>query len=190
MSAYSLTRLGIISACAERTISGYAGRLDLKDHLRVCGADNIAATLKFLRSGSSPRVRSGRHLISVAAVVVGIISACAERTWACRMSPSSPRDHLRVCGADMGQFGTYADCQGSSPRVRSGLTQGVSCDVSHGIISACAERTARASVMGSRMRDHLRVCGADGAFALGLESVAGSSPRVRSGHSQTCADQL
>ena len=46
----------------------------------MCGAVQNRKPKGLRAWGSSPRVRSGRHLISVAAVVVGIISACAERS--------------------------------------------------------------------------------------------------------------
>ena len=118
------------------------------------------------------------------------------------------RDHLRVCGADSDSNGTRTDGLGSSPRVRSRHHDTDSQAVAEGIISACAEQTRSAHCSASRLRDHLRVCGADapgeteseqhggdedhlrvcGADALPeLEDLLerGSSPRVRS---RLCGD--
>lgn len=86
-------------------------------------------------------MRSGLGVILEEDPVVGIISACAERT-----SIQSPWswflwDHLRVCGADCDRLMLIGLIWGSSPRVRSGPVEvGVVGD-RHGIISACAERT-------------------------------------------------
>ena len=116
-----LDLLGIISACAEQTLIGYANGGLLRDHLRVCGADRKPYDYLSRRWGSSPRVRSrpadsaGRHRVP------GIISACAEQT--CRLSRLwlSPGDHLRVCGADNPVCRPTSYAMGSSPRVRSRL---------------------------------------------------------------------
>ena len=70
------------------------------DHLRVCGADyrNIHSFTDPV--GSSPRVRSGLLADRARVRALGIISACAERTWRMRSVTCLSRDHLRVCGAD------------------------------------------------------------------------------------------
>ena len=57
----TLTRehaFGIISACAEQTISKQAGANKGGDHLRVCGADTSVRFCGACGAGSSPRVRS------------------------------------------------------------------------------------------------------------------------------------
>ena len=73
-------RIGIISACAERTVAGKADKDHKQDHLRVCGADNGLPTDQSSWVGSSPRVRSGPTVAPTGVAAVGIISACAERT--------------------------------------------------------------------------------------------------------------
>ena len=50
-----------------------------------------------------------------------------------------------------------------------------------GIISACAERSRRASYASAGSKDHLRVCGAVHCARMAAYDLAGSSPRVRSG---------
>ena len=50
------------------------------DHLRVCGAVLPCLMQSAVRSGSSPRVRSGLRLAGSPVFLDGIISACAERS--------------------------------------------------------------------------------------------------------------
>ena len=83
-------RWGIISACAERSVSNMRQTFAYRDHLRVCGAVGGVITAAGGNLGSSPRVRSGRirgilhpaddRIISACAERSGIISACAERS--------------------------------------------------------------------------------------------------------------
>ena len=69
---------------------------------------------------------------------------------------------------------------GSSPRVRSRLSDARARFRQPGIISACAEQTLELLASGEFWGDHLRVCGADRHQMTRLEQSAGSSPRVRS----------
>ena len=92
-------RWGIISACAERSVSNMRQTFAYRDHLRVCGAVGGVITAAGGNLGSSPRVRSGRIRGILHPADDRIISACAERSRP-RTARSSPRrDHLRVCGA-------------------------------------------------------------------------------------------
>ena len=121
-------RRGITSACAEQTTCYADKHTNVRDHLRVCGADSPACdTIHDLR-GSHPRSP-------------GIISACAEQTSRSSFPLRACRDHLRVCGADPDSFGSLRTIMGSPPRVRSRL-KGI--DIGHillRITSACAEQT-------------------------------------------------
>ena len=171
---------GIISACAEQTdlhaLFGTSGR----DHLRVCGADLIGLLKQKSKHGSSPRVRSRLRESLPSSHSTGIISACAEQTTAPIPSPNSRWDHLRVCGADLLCLGVFDELVGSSPRVRSRHERGFLLAGAVGIISACAEQTMRGRPGRCRIRDHLRVCGADEDAVVKTIPVTGSSPRVRS----------
>ena len=109
-----------------------------------------------------------------------IISACAEQTWPWTGRRSPPRDHLRVCGADLPPYPSRRTRMGSSPRVRSRPVIERGLCRRRGIISACAEQTHPSSCRRARNGDHLRVCGADVAVYETFGWVRGSSPRVRS----------
>ena len=133
--------LGIISACAERSMVCRPSSPLTRDHLRVCGAVIVNDGRDVTEHGSSPRVRSGRRRIVRHAACRGIISACAERSLDCGMLTAWRRDHLRVCGAvSFGVDATNVN-KGSSPRVRSGPVRVAFAHDGRGIISACAERS-------------------------------------------------
>ena len=175
-----VTRGGIISACAEQTVSSASRSGSARDHLRVCGADSHCTRQTIHRSGSSPRVRSRHIPRPVADEVSGIISACAEQTSFQADAKLAAGDHLRVCGADNNASTADLGMMGSSPRVRSRQLACVHARHPCGIISACAEQTRRPMGLTGVRRDHLRVCGADQGVAPNEQDGQGSSPRVRS----------
>ena len=132
--------IGITSACAEQTDVWQSFQFDVRDHLRVCGAD--AATVGDLsgKYGSPPRVRSRRDDRDVLVDRGGITSACAEQTNGSMCLTLRNGDHLRVCGADIERSQQVIDLGGSPPRVRS-------------------RRSTHAANTPATV-DHLRVCGA------------------------------
>ena len=71
---------GIISACAEQTDLTSGEQNSTRDHLRVCGADDIMICFHCSDLGSSPRVRSRHHRPDPQTAPRRIISACAEQT--------------------------------------------------------------------------------------------------------------
>ena len=153
--------VGIISACAEQTMDQTRQREIQPDHLRVCGADSGTSAQQWIRSGSSPRVRSRPLCRPAYATITGIISACAEQTprrfhpcggggiiSACAeqtmfhaVGAWASWDHLRVCGADGRWHSSDSEDRGSSPRVRSRQSGVQFHHALEGIISACAEQT-------------------------------------------------
>ena len=175
------TRIGgIISACAEQTVQQATGACSAEDHLRVCGADVTEDVENHVFLGSSPRVRSRPPIETRCRLRLGIISACAEQTSLPPNGRRCGRDHLRVCGADTTDGLPLGTLTGSSPRVRSRQVGVLRFAVDGGIISACAEQTAKLHHIRPRCWDHLRVCGADYGVASKGTTSMGSSPRVRS----------
>ena len=190
----------ITSACAEQTAGQSAWLAHFRDHLRVCGADQSACSMPIEvrgspprvrsrpaawswsdgRSGSPPRVRSRRPGRRRHNRRHGITSACAEQTPPFMTPQGSPRDHLRVCGADVLGNQLRRFTLGSPPRVRSRhVVHGLQVQ-RIGITSACAEQTLFGSTSATWQRDHLRVCGADAGWIVAAGVAAGSPPRVRS----------
>ena len=74
------TAAGIISACAEQTTLTGVPLRNMRDHLRVCGADLAVQRILGQYLGSSPRVRSRPIRATRPQAPQGIISACAEQT--------------------------------------------------------------------------------------------------------------
>ena len=138
---------GIISACAEQTMTLPTNSLNLRDHLRVCGADEICLCEYGCALGSSPRVRSRPYEHPHQRDEGGIISACAEQTRLFGFGRLLRKDHLRVCGADNPNDTDRSKPPGSSPRVRSRPQQVPQAGATGGIISACAEQTFRCPVL-------------------------------------------
>ena len=189
-SWFGLASVGIISACAEQTpVSFTADHLEW-DHLRVCGADFRVFSVLFKVKGSSPRVRSRPAQTHPQGARGGIISACAEQTTTVRRLSSVFGDHLRVCGADAIILAGLGVGAGSSPRVRSRRTGPIPEIDQLGIISACAEQTPIRNGACERVRDHLRVCGADRISQARKWQQSGSSPRVRSRRCEQSAPSL
>ena len=89
-----------------------------------------------------------------------------------------------MCGADTEQKLSFVKREGSSPRVRSRQARSGVQSARHGIISACAEQTFMLSTFRLVDGDHLRVCGADYPNIASELWFDGSSPRVRSRHSE------
>ena len=146
----------------------------------MCGADVDPLSDDTQITGSPPRVRSRRHFVAFVVLRVRITSACAEQTVYLMLPPNMVRDHLRVCGADMGCRTLSPLRTGSPPRVRSRLTGSDTIRFDRGITSACAEQTT-APIPSPNLRwDHLRVCGADTVSLLSNLRDGGSPPRVRS----------
>ena len=176
-----VTRSGIISACAERSVRHILARSIPWDHLRVCGAVDYIDLGIELPVGSSPRVRSGQMPLMKFSALSRIISACAERSTPTSSPSVAATDHLRVCGAVIVVRPRDEEQTGSSPRVRSGLRRRAVRGVLRRIISACAERSALGGLPLRLGTDHLRVCGAVRACIWSCLIELGSSPRVRSG---------
>ena len=177
---YTVLWSWIISACAEQTRRTVGRRSCTRDHLRVCGADEISMVMIGMIAGSSPRVRSRQQDAGDKPGRRGIISACAEQTRTAGSGCGLYRDHLRVCGADQTSRSRTTVVVGSSPRVRSRLLTVTVLPHVSGIISACAEQTRGTRTGGSCAEDHLRVCGADFSTEPLQSEIGGSSPRVRS----------
>ena len=132
----------ITSACAEQTGVSNRKALLVRDHLRVCGADDHGFAMMADGAGSPPRVRSRLAQWLVHHTASGITSACAEQTWLGASDCSYPKDHLRVCGADVRCLLHRLRHVGSPPRVRSRRPAEHPRIRPQRITSACAEQTA------------------------------------------------
>ena len=113
-------------------------------------------------------------------MTIRITSACAEQTPDSSSARNSPRDYLRVCGADPVSSHTNEMKAGLPPRVRSRPMPSCNRSSGGGITSACAEQTLVDRLSDMVDADYLRVCGADSVSALPVHPGNGLPPRVRS----------
>ena len=138
---FCFKRFRITPACAGRTRFTSYFCLDFWDHPRVCGKDSNLFKLVRLNSGSPPRVREGRTLISNIQIAQGITPACAGRTAVIAVILHFIQDHPRVCGKDQPNTLRLYLLLGSPPRVREGLTWVTAVPMRVRITPACAGRT-------------------------------------------------
>ena len=89
---------GIIPACAGSTKQLRLGRVQLRDHPRMCGEHKGLDERTATYEGSSPHVRGAPGRCPDNANAHGIIPACAGSTRARCLWTTSTRDHPRMCG--------------------------------------------------------------------------------------------
>ena len=114
-------RLGLIPACAGKTIQSIGIACSDRAHPRVCGENHVRYEQTLLRSGSSPRVRGKPSLEFQARRRRGLIPACAGKTWRVALNWTPARAHPRVCGENPSVQSLQNPAAGSSPRVRGKL---------------------------------------------------------------------
>ena len=129
---------GIIPAYAGNTAHGYLFVVFHEDHPRVCGEHMPCGARRRPESGSSPRMRGTRNVMTTVTLPLGIIPAYAGNTRnqnVLRLSRGiipayagntdvadaeflRHRDHPRVCGEHSNRVGDWFATLGSSPRMR------------------------------------------------------------------------
>ena len=88
----------LIPACAGKTLGPQRGLIGGWAHPRVCGENGFTDSRGDLQAGSSPRVR-GKHAPALAyAHPLGLIPACAGKTFASHSRRCRHQAHPRVCG--------------------------------------------------------------------------------------------
>ena len=150
-----------------------------QDHPRGCGEHENSGTDNLSEHGSSPRMR-GAHLIDSYFIHTSrIIPADAGSTSQGDPTTLDVKDHPRGCG-EHNMVSLSASMEyGSSPRMRgahSGRFDGVK---SIRIIPADAGSTPWCPATRRPSRDHPRGCGEHKLTHCIIESISGSSPRMR-----------
>ena len=145
----------------------------------MCGENLASPGLSFQVPGSSPRVRGKLTTIPAKAIQIGLIPACAGKTFGCCLLDRDRRAHPRVCGENERAYRASCRQSGSSPRVRGKLFD---CDGGFPVerlIPACAGKTNCSLPLPRTHRAHPRVCGENSPLDKDERSRPGSSPRVR-----------
>ena len=109
---------GITPACAGRSGCIVAGAAGCWDHPRVCGEKFSRSAMRWLMTGSPPRVRGEAKLIAFNYEGGRITPACAGRRRFRARTGRRSRDHPRVCGEKLKNAEKQVQQQGSPPRVR------------------------------------------------------------------------
>ena len=176
---YRRSLWGLIPACAGKTGSRSSSRSSTGAHPRVCGENKAAALRPSTRRGSSPRVRGKLAREDGPGSGPRLIPACAGKTSVLPLKNWQDMAHPRVCGENDDTGGETRVTPGSSPRVRGKHDTAAWLRGRHGLIPACAGKTAESRPQPSRPRAHPRVCG-ENRFSAGRSVPgSGSSPRVR-----------
>ena len=151
--------IGLIPACAGKTLSFVDDGGNGRAHPRVCGENFNAAFAFCCMAGSSPRVRGKPIPRPTSRAGRRLIPACAGKTTHCALTEVEAGAHPRVCGEN----GTPQTGQrvpvGSSPRVR-GKQEVLGTTVDGvGLIPACAGKTKKLKIRLKSQKAHPRVCG-------------------------------
>ena len=157
----SRSRLGgrLIPACAGKTSSATRATPPRPAHPRVCG-ENFCQGMRSPPSRAHPRV-------------------CGENSTGNAYIIKSTAAHPRVCGENHSPAILSSVCDGSSPRVRGKLLEGLRISRFRGLIPACAGKTGPHSERILRTKAHPRVCGENSVSGTSRVLSPGSSPRVR-----------
>ena len=152
---------------------------EIWDHPRACGEQAGMGFKPKRPEGSSPRVRGTEYVLRLHAVNRGIIPARAGNSYGGDDYAGVYGDHPRACGEQLPRPDSIYEHAGSSPRVRGTVwcADRLICVV--GIIPARAGNSMALHRPASVTGDHPRACGEQGAGALIVSEIEGSSPRVR-----------
>ena len=136
------SRTGLIPACAGKTMVRARSSGLARAHPRVCGENPLTGLTRPRAAGSSPRVRGKRLSGKWAALVAGLIPACAGKTIFGSPLGKKAGAHPRVCGENrrITRWSTFAT--GSSPRVRGKPALVDYVQDARGLIPACAGKTS------------------------------------------------
>ncbi len=179
---HSTTAVGLIPACAGRTIWTPSTSRSMTAHPRVRGEDRCPAHGFAFLPGSSPRARGGPTIVGNPLRADGLIPACAGRTPNLAHRNRLATAHPRVRGEDQTRCSSAGSRSGSSPRARGGRSRQPPDRSGSGLIPACAGRTPSPRTNSPWATAHPRVRGEDGAAPRRRPSAFGSSPRARGGH--------
>ena len=145
----------------------------------MCGGRASEACEKKTAAGSSPRVRGTRPTRRADDWPLRIIPACAGDAWCRSRASSRASDHPRVCGGRAISWHRLFQFSGSSPRVRGTRSNTARRRLASRIIPACAGDALSRETAKLSASDHPRVCGGRERVPAPLDTVTGSSPRVR-----------
>ena len=153
--------------------------MTVRAHHRVCGENASSSGPVSPKTGSSPRVRGKLKYLHTRVSLFRLITACAGKTSISRIAVSPGSAHPRVCEENTAWAVETISVPGSSPRARRKHPVPGPVELLHGLIPACARKTARSSRYAAISSAHPRVRGENQAAVSLLVHTNGSYPRVR-----------
>ena len=151
--------LGLIPACAGKTVRFWGVGLEVWAHPRACGENRVTFTLRKVIVGSSPRVRGKPEFKRHQLAGVRLIPARAGKTASTWGSKPCSTAHPRACGENDDSLEPHAQRRGSSPRVRGKPARSAVDRSAAGLIPAYAGKTYEQPGIYAQIRAHPRVCG-------------------------------
>ena len=181
--------IGITPAYAGKSVSACDDDWLFKDHPRVCGEKLAGQHLAQQGKGSPPRMRGKGLLGSGALHGNGITPAYAGKSLCAASSFLPNRDHPRVCGEKLSNFGLSKGAGGSPPRMRGKVPPCAGLPPLLRITPAYAGKRQMGCVHGGCREDHPRVCGEKLHLILLSLMWSGSPPRMRGKAASTMLPQ-
>ena len=145
----------------------------------MCGEQLVSPLSCGSLGGSPPRVRGTDSAPVYIPQADRITPACAGNSIIPQQSPSSPKDHPRVCGEQFFAPTHFRPSLGSPPRVRGTVLALEFHDFLARITPACAGNSFILRFNQILIWDHPRVCGEQREVRPQVRAILGSPPRVR-----------
>ena len=171
---------GIIPAHAGNTgAERVGGDSEWGSSPRMRGTHRLQGVSDLAGAGSSPRMRGTQRNPSLHRLSLRIIPAHAGNTTSSDFLTYHVWDHPRACGEHSWDGIISKKGKGSSPRMRGTLLGNAQAGKAHGIIPAHAGNTASPRGAEVCRWDHPRACGEHYNLMFDLQTLMGSSPRMR-----------
>ena len=154
-----LSHLGSIPACAGEPTTCSLSVAATRVYPRVCGGTDLAAVVRGIQTGLSPRVRGNRARPVCPWAPRGSIPACAGEPRSSAALPTATSVYPRVCGGTISACAKSRMPSGLSPRVRGNLICGVLRRSFAGSIPACAGEPHCRAEQSACQGVYPRVCG-------------------------------
>ena len=181
MAALSAS-MGLIPACAGKTVEPLVGAGDVEAHPRMRGENWAVHSCAVHNLGSSPHARGKPPPPRSPKLPARLIPACAGKTEAISCHRRSAKAHPRMRGENTSRVKIVSRLRGSSPHARGKLYRPRCNTTVRGLIPACAGKTKRWLEELGVARAHPRMRGENRCCELLKCCVEGSSPHARGKH--------
>ena len=173
------TPSGLIPTYAGNTHRYRAGAARCGAHPHVCGEHLGDTSGENVVEGSSPRMRGTHRSSHRRRSYRGLIPTYAGNTNTLSMPGWRLRAHPHVCGEHFLSHSPGSSKLGSSPRMRGTPPTRRFGEDFTGLIPTYAGNTQVGAFTPGHLRAHPHVCGEHGTGFQPVNSITGSSPRIR-----------